>query len=99
MENSKPFYLRVPGWAWSAVVLLLVLGVPRLLKQGNHSKLIEAANESCRLWNSGKAGTQKEAIMAGLINSGVDIHGKTNGTGASVAEYGQILHRCGFNMQ
>jgi hypothetical protein len=37
--------------------------------------------------------------MAGMISSGVDLKGKTNSLEKSVLEYGEILKKCGFDME
>ena len=98
MKESLPFYKRIPGWIWSGLALALVLGVPRLWRLDNHRKFIDAANESCRIWEEGKLATQREAIMAGLVSQHVDLKGKTNNTKESVQEYARILRECGFTM-
>ena len=90
---------KIPSWIWTALVLLLVFGVPRVLKQNNHDKMIEAAHESCRLLKSDKSITQREALMAGIIASGVDLKSKSNSTQQTVLEYGFILKKCGFKLE
>ena len=59
--------------------------------------MIEAAHVSCRLLNSDKSMTQKEAMMAGIISTGVNMEGKTNSTKQSVQEYIEIMTKCGFD--
>ena len=78
---------------------MIVFGVPRLFKQSNHNKMIEAAHISCQLLKDDKSLTQREAVMAGVITSGVDLNGKTNSTQESVKQYGEILKKCGFTME
>ena len=90
---------KVPGWIWTIIGLSIVFGVPRFFKQVNHTKLIDAAHESCRLWNSRLVDTQREAVMAGMVNTGVDLKAKTNDTNRSVREYGLILQKCGIDME
>ena len=90
---------KIPNWIWTLLVMLIVFGFPRLVQQRNHDKLIEAAHESCRALRSGKLATQREALMAGMISSSVDLKGKTNSLERSVLEYGEILKKCGFDME
>jgi len=87
------------NWAFTALGLVIVFGVPRLFKQSNHNKMIEAARISCQLLKDDKPLTQMEALMAGVITSGVNLKGKTNSTQESVREYGEILTKCGFKME
>ena len=79
--------------------MIIVFGVPRLLKQNNHNKMIEAAHESCRILKSDKSMTQREALMAGIISSGVNLKSKSNSTKQTVLEYGEILTKCGFDLE
>ena len=79
--------------------MLIVFGFPRLVQQRNHYKLIDAAHKSCRSLRSGKLATQREVLMAGMISSGIDLKGKTNSLEKIVLECGEILKRCGFDME